>query len=884
MSWLSRAWHLVRNLLHRGRLEHELDAELRAYVDLLVAEKAGAGLAPEDAKRAALLEIGGAERVKDDVRDILAGASIDLMARDVKHGWRSLRRNPGFTIAAVLALALGIGATTAIMSVVNSVLLRPLAYADPERLVVLSHGGGGSVAPANFGDWRAQSRAFADVAAAEYWTPNLSGSDTPESITALRLTSRMLPMLGVQPLFGRFFNDQEDQPGHNSVALLGYGLWQRRFAGDPKVVGRRVSLDGVEYTIIGVMPRNFQFAPFWTTRAELWAPLALGPRLADRNGSSLRIFARLRPDVSLAQARADLHAVAARLEQQFPGSNRSVTVTPLMDLVVGDVRAPLVMLLVAVGMVLLIACANVAHMLLARAASREREVAVRCALGASRGRVIRQLLIECMILAVIGGAAGLVLAYGGIRALVAASPEFLPRAATVSLDGRVLLITALLTSATAVVFGLVPALRASAIDLAQTFKRGDRGSAGGRGRLRRLLVASEVTLALVLLVGAGLLARSFIALRGVEPGFDPRGVMTMTLSITGTRVAQPGIRTGFYREVLDRVRALPNVSAAGMINHVPIAGDNWGIPFAAEGRPKPRPGESPSARYRVVMPGYFAAMRISVRRGRDFTDSDNEQAPRAVIVNEQMARAIWPGLDPIGRRITFDDSTWAAVVGVAANVVSSTVAASPDNELYLPYLQEAGYLRDAKKHHTYFSLVARARCAAGKSCDASTLLDPITGIVRSIDRSVAIAQPVTMSNALDSATSDTRFYVELLAAFAGIAVALAGLGIFGVMHYTVSQRTREIGIRIALGAEPRGVVRLVVGEGIRLALAGTLAGVVAALLLARLMARMLYGVGASDVVTFVATSTLLLAVAALSSWVPARRATRIDPLHALRSD
>jgi predicted permease len=884
MTWRPRASRLVRNLLHRASVERELDAELRAYVDLLTADGIRAGLSPQAARRAALLETGGADQVKEEVRDARAGASVDLVGRDIKYGWRSLRRNPGFTFAAVLALALGIGATTAIISVVDSVLLRPLAYASPDRLVVLSHGGGGSVAPANFADWRARSRAFSDVAAAEYWTPTLSGSDVPESVTALHLTSRMLPMLGVRPLLGRFFTDDEDQPGHNAVVLLGYGLWQRRFAGDTNVVGRQIALDGLEYTIVGVMPREFQFAPFWATHAELWAPLALGPRLADRRGSSLRIFARLRPGISIAQARVDIQAVAARLERQFPGSNRNVTVVPLMDLVVGNVRTPLVTLLIAVGLVLLISCANVAHMLLARAAARYREIAVRCALGASRGRVIRQLLIESLMLAVIGGTAGLLLAYWGVRALVARSPEFLPRVTTVSLDGRVLLVTALLTCMTAVVFGLLPAIRASTIDLAQAFKQGDRGSAGTRGRLRSVLVGSEITLALMLLVGAGLLARSFVALRRVDPGFDPRGVMTMTLSLAGTRVAEPGLRSSFYREVLERVRSLPNVSAAGMINHVPIVGDNWGIPFAVQGRAKPRPGEAPSALYRIVFPGYFAAMGIRLARGRDFTDADDENAPRVVVVNEQMASAIWPGIDPIGQRIAFDDSTWVTVVGVSKNVVGPALAAPSENELYLPYYQDAGYLRDAKRHHTYLSLVARARCHVGQACDGTTLLAPITGIVRSIERNVAIADPITMTQALDSSTADTRLYVILLGVFAAIALTLAGVGIFGLMHYLVAQRTREIGIRVALGAEPGQVVRLVVGEGMRLAAAGAAAGVAAALLFTRFISRLLYGVGATDLTTFAATAGLLLAVAALASWIPARRATRIDPLRALRSD
>ena len=879
----SRVVWLLRNLLHRDKLERELDAELRAYADLLAEEQVRAGVTPDAARRAAELEVGGREQVKEAVRDVLAGASLDLLVRDVKYGWRSLRRNSGFTAAAVLALALGIGATTAIMSVVNSVLLRPLSYAEPDRLVVLSHGGAGSVAPANFDDWRRQSHAFADVSAAEYWTPTLGGASEPEGINALHVTSRMFPMLGIQPLLGRFFTEDEDQPGRSAVVVIGYGLWQRRFGGDPNIVGRRVGLDGVEYTIVGVMPRQFQFAPFWATHAELWAPLALGPRLVDRNGSSLRIFARLRDGVSLAQARGDLRAVAERLERQFPGSNRNVTATPLMDLVVGDVRTPLVMLFVAVGFVLLISCANVAHMLLARAA-RHRELAVRCALGASRGRVMRQLLIESLVLGILGGAVGLVLAYWGVHALAAAAPGFLPRASTISLDGPVLLATIILTGLTAVGFGLLPAWRASAVDLAQAFKDGGRGSSGGRGRLRSVLVGSEISLALLLLVGAGLLARSFVALRRVDPGFDPRGVMTMTLSITGTREAEPGVRTGFYQDVLARVLALPNVSAAGMINHIPIAGDNWGLPFSVEGRAKPRPGESPSAIYRVTLPGYFGAMRIPLRRGRDFTDADNTSAPAVVIINERMANSLWPGIDPIGRRISFDDSSWVTVVGVAKNVVTSALAAPAEMELYLPYLQQLGYLRDMKKHHTYFSLVARAQCGADAACDAAALLKPIAAIVHSIDRNIPVGDPTTMTDALESATADTRFYVILLGVFAGVALTLAGLGIFGVIHYLVAQRTREIGIRVALGAEPGRVVRLVVGEGMRVALSGAAVGIVGALLLTRLIAGMLYGIGATDGVTFVVTLGLLLAVAATASYVPARQATRIDPLRALRAD
>ena len=886
MSLRSRITSAARNLFRRPIVERELNDELRAYVDLVADDRIRRGEAPDLAQRAARLEVGGIEQVKEEVRDIRSAALVDVVRRDIRFAARSLVKTPAFTVAAILALALGIGATTAILSVVNAVLLRPLPYPDSDRLVVLLHQGHNPVAPANFLDWRTQTRSFADVSAAEYWTPNLTGVDEPEHIFGLRMTAGMLPMLGVTPLLGRAFTADEDAPGNEHVAVISYGLWQRRFAGDRNVVGHQVQLEGQPFTIIGVMPASFQFAPFWATRAELWAPLALGQRSASRGGNSLRVFARLRPRVTLDQARADLGAVTARLEREYPGTNREVTLESLKHKVVGDIRTPLLVLLVAVAFVLLIACANVAHMLLARATARQKELAVRAALGATRGRLITQMLAESALLAACGGVAGLVLALWGVRALIAASPAIIPRIAMVTIDGRVLAMTVLITATTAIVFGLIPALRAARVDLAETFKDGDRGSSDGHGRhrLRSALVASEFALALVLLIGAGLMMRSFTALQRIDPGFDPRDVVTMTISVSGTKEGVPQLRQAFFTDALARVRAIPGLESASYINHLPIAGDQWGFPFIIEGRPTPKPGDAPTATYRVVFPGYFRTMRIPLVHGRDVADADRDGAQKVVVINEFMAKKHWPGEDAIGKRIALGDTAWVTIVGVAKNTVREQWSSPAEEEVFLPFAQVRGFLTDAGSHYGYLTLVARAACNGRDRCDASTFAAPIVAALRGIDRNLPISEVQTMSAVVSHATAESRFYVVLLAAFAAIAVVLAAVGIYGVMSYSVSRRTHEIGIRIALGAEPSTVLRFIVGQGMTLAFIGASAGVVAAFGLTRLMHGLLYGVGTTDPTTFVVVTVLLCAVALAASYLPARRATRIDPLVALRSE
>jgi putative ABC transport system permease protein len=880
MNWLTELCRRIEMLFRGESFDRDLEEEMRLHLELRQQAQVREGISPDAARAAAQRAFGNATLLRERSGDAWGWRGLQNFAQDLRYGARSLARTPGFTLLAILTLALGIGANTAIFSVVNAVLLNPLAYHDPDRLVTLLHYGNGPVGPANYADWRDQSRSFDAMAAAEYWSPNLTGVDSPEHITGLRLTQNMFPMLGIAPLMGRTFLPGEDQPGAEHEIVLSYRLWQRRFNGDPQVLGKPVLLDGQGYTVVGVMPASFKFAPFWATHAELWAPLAFGDRIHVRGGNSLRVFGRMKRVVAFTAARAEIAAVTGRLETQYPGTNRGVTVTPLKENVVGEVKTPLLVVLCGVGFVLLIACANVAHMLLARTSDRQREIAVRTALGAGRGRVMAQFLTENLLLAGMGAAAGLILALWGVKALVALSPADIPRVDTVTLDVRAILFllgTAVLTAA---IFGLAPAMQATTANLSAALKEGGRGGSDGveRRRLRGFLVGAEFALAFVLLIGAGLMIRSFLALQAVDPGFDPHHVLSLVVSVAGSQEAPEGPREIFYRQLLERLRSVPGVEAVGAINHLPLAGDLWGWDFTIDGRPKPRPGESPSAVYRIAMPGYFETMHLPVLRGRAIAATDDSSAPGVAVINQAAAKKYWPGADPLGQRISFGAGVWLTVIGVCANARQYSWSDEPDAETYLAALQDRSFLGGANSHQAYITLVMRTR---GNPADLTTA---VKQTVWSMDRNLPISQVLTMDQAVADATAEPRFLAMLLGIFAAVALLLAGVGIYGVMSYAIARRTHEIGIRISLGATRADVLRMVLRQGMIQAVAGSAVGIGGALLLARLMSKMLYGVRPDDPLTFGAVSVVLGGAALLAICVPARRATRIEPMAALRQE
>jgi predicted permease len=883
MTWLRILALRIKGLFGKSRREIDLDAELQAHLAALTEENIRRGMTPDEARHAARREFGGVEQTKELYRERRGLPFLETLFYDIRFGARMLTKNPGFTIVAVLTLALGIGANTAIFSVVNAVLLRPLAYKNPDRLVTILHNGDNPVAVANYIDWRDQSRSFEAVGAADYWSPNLTGVDPPEHLWGLQVTQNLLPLLGVEPMLGRVFLPGEDQKGSEFEVVLSYKLWLRRFAGDANVLGKTLKLDGNLYTIVGVMPQEFKFAPFWATRAELWVPNAFGDRVNNRGGNSLRIFARLKPGVTLDEARAEIATITARLENQFPGTNRNVVVTPLKENVVGNIEASLLVLLGAVGFVLLIACANVAHMLMARSAARQKETAVRAALGAPRLRLIRQFFTENLLLAVLGASTGFLLAIWGTHALIALSPPNIPRIETVSIDARVAIFMLGVTVLTCLAFGLAPALQMSALNLSDVLKESNRGSSDSvrRNRLRSFLVGSEFALALMLLIGAGLMTRSFFALRSVDPGFDPHNVLSMVVSVAGSKEADADRRGIFYRELLARVRALPGVQSAGGINHLPLAGDIWGWPFTIEGRAKPRPGESPSGVYRIITPGYFEAMRLPLIRGREISAADVATGSGVVVINERAAIKYWPGADPIGQHVSFDDDkanppTWLTVIGIVKDAKQEDWAAPIYPEVYLAAFQNRQFLGEPGAHMAYITLVVRT------TGDPTALIPTVKNTVWSIDANLPISEVLTMDGIVSDANAQPRFEMLLLSIFAVVALVMAAVGIYGVMSYSVSRRTHEIGIRISLGASRKDVFRLVVRQGMMLALLGSAAGITGALLLSGFLSKVLYGVPATDPLTFAGVVLLLAAVAFFANYIPARRAMRVDPMIALR--
>jgi len=811
---------------------------------------------------------------------------METFIQDFRYGLRMLRKNAGATVVAMAALALGIGANTAIFSVVNAVLLAPLPYAQPDRIVTLLRNGNGPASPADFLDWRAQARSFEYMATAESWSPSLTGHERPEQLVGLHLSQDMFPLLGVAPALGRTFLPEDFQKGKDQVVVLSQQLWQRRFGGDPNISGQKILLDGEPYTIIGVMPPKFRFAPFWITHAEIWAPQNLADRLDNREGHSLRPFARLRPGVRREQAQAEMDTICSRLAKAYPDMDAGFTVRvdPLPEKVVGNVRPALLVILGAVGFVLLIACANVANVQLARALARAREIAVRTALGAARARIVRQLLTESVLLALAGGLMGLVLSFWGVDSLKTfiQTGSRIPGAEEIGLNMPVLLFSFFLSVITGIVFGLFPALHFAKWPPNNALKEGGRSATQGISshRLRGMLVISEVSIALVLLIGAGLLLRSFWRLEAVDPGFNPNNILTMTISVTGNPRYVGDRRETLYREILDRVKALPGVRSAAMINHLPLGGDMWGTGISIEGRPLPRPGEQAGAVYRVVLPGYFETMHVPILHGRDFSDRDAKSAPRVVIVNEKLARTFWPNGDALGKRLTVDDPrkdpAWFTIVGVIKNVKQDDWTSQSDNEYYCAFSQNTGFRDTNHPWFSYMTLVIRT------SGDPLALSRIVQNTVWSIDKNLPLSAVQSMEQVIATSVWQPRFNLLLVGSFAALALALAAVGIFGLMAYSVSERTHEIAIRMALGAKQSDVLRLVVGEGMALAAIGAAIGLAGAFAVTRLLAGLLYEVTATDPAIFVAVPCLFAAVAFVASYLPAIKAMRVDPMLALR--
>ncbi|HVG22311.1 MAG TPA: ABC transporter permease [Blastocatellia bacterium] len=812
---------------------------------------------------------------------------METLLQDLRYGIRMLAKKPAFTAVAVLALALGIGANTAIFSVVNTVLLKPLPFKDPDQLMMVWEDNTklgfpkDTPAPANFVDWKDQNQVFDGMAAIATQTFNLTGVGEPEKLEGLRVSANFFPLLGVEPSLGRSFLPEEDLPQGERVVIISHGLWQRRFGSDASIIGRPLTLNGQSYTVVGVLSKDFRFPdPFQSATEEsaIWVPLAFSSEEAsNRGGHYLFVYARTKPGVTQKQAQADMDTIAARLQQQYPDTNKSVgaVVTSLHEQVVGDIRPALLILLGAVCFVLLIACANVANLLLARAAARQKETAIRTALGASRPRLVGQFLTESLLLAGLGGIVGLLLAAIGMRVLVALMPATLSQAKDVNIDAKVLGFTLLVSLLTGVIFGLAPALQASRPDLNESLKEGGKGTAGvARARLRGLLVISEVALALVLLIGAGLLINSFLRLRSVDAGFNAANLLTMKVVLPRLKYPDPVKRTAFYDEMLRRIQSLPGVQSAGVITNLPLTfrGNNAGVTI--EGRPEPAPDERPIVITRAISPDYFRTMNIPLLKGREFSPHDTPDAVGVVVIGETTARQFWPGEDAIGKRIKLgpfnSDEPWLSVVGVAKDVRQFELDIDPKPQVYFPYSQMT------------YTFLAPRDLVVRTAGDPLSLASAVRGEVWAVDKDQPVSNISTMEQILSNSVARQRFNMLLLAIFAGVALLLAAVGIYGVISYSVTQRTHEIGIRMALGATSSDVLKLVVWQGLKLVSVGVVIGLSSAFVLTRLMQSLLFGVSATDPVTFASISAALVAVAMLASYIPARKATKVDPMVALR--
>ena len=806
---------------------------------------------------------------------------METLWRDLRYGFRMLAKKPGFTVVAAVTLALGIGANTAIFSVVNAVLLRPLPYREPGRLVEIWETNpikawtDAPAAPANFYDWEQQNDVFEGMANYSTGPGNfaLTGKDEPERLRGQAISGNLFSVLGVEASLGRTFLPEETWKGKDEVVILSHGLWKRRFGEDPNLIGQMISLRGKNYTVVGVMPDGFYFP---TKEVDLWVPWGLDPTEIPnlRRPHFMRVVARLKSGKTLAQAQTEMNTIAGRLEQEYPGTNikMGVGLGLLHDWTVKDTRLPLLILLAVVAFILLIACANIANLLLARAATRMREMAIRTALGAGRRRLVRQLLTESLLMSAGGGALGLLFAVWGKELLLAFSPGNIPRFDEISVDASVFSFTLGITLLTTLIFGLVPALASSKIDLTSSLKEGGQKGGGDarHNRARNLFVVLEVAFALMLLIGAGLMIKSFMRLQRVDPGFDPDNILALQISLPGSKYKEDPQLIAFYQQALERIKSLPGVGDAGLTLTLPSQGAAWTSDFTVEGRSPEEYGKE--VRHNVVSSDYFRTMRVPLASGRLFSDYDDKDHPIVVVINEALARGFFSHEDPIGKRLKFskpevEDKDWFTIVGVVKNEKLEGLAAEVKPEVYHPFLQGA---------NNFVNLVVRT------ATDPRAMTVAVRREISALDKDVPIFNIKTMNEVLYESVARERFTVLLLAIFAAVALILSAVGIYGVMSYAVTERTHEIGIRMALGANASDVLGLVVRQGIKLAVAGVGLGVAGAFALTRLIEKLLFGVGATDPLTFTMISLLLTFVALLACWLPARRAAKVDPMIALR--
>ena len=877
----------LHGLFRREAVIQDMDEEMRLHLEMETEANVGRGMPPAEARRAALRSFGNFDSVRQRGYEVRGGGMFEIFLQDVRYAARMLSKSPGFTFVAALTLALGVGANTAIFSVVEAVLLRALPYSHAERAVVVWENNRTEnrphnvLNPANFLDWRDQAKSFDEMAVFSDRRANLTGEGAPEEVPVQTASPNLFTLLGAEAAVGRTFRPDDvkgDEPVR--IAILSHGLWQRRFGRSPGAIGRTLRLNGNEYTIIGVMPADFT----WFVKensgtgkpAEVWVPMVLPERLRDRSatGRWLQAVARLAPGVSRQQAQAEMDTIAARLENQYPRFNKGwgATVVPLRDQLAGEIKPALLVLLGAVGFVLLIACVNVANLLLARAAGRHKEIAIRSAIGAGRRRIVRQLLTESLLLAFLGGGLGLLLSRWCVEALVVLSPAHLLGAEKVGVNLPVLVFTLAISLLTGIVFGLVPALEASRVELSKSLKETSRGNVGSsRGRrLRDVLVVAEVGLALVLLVGAGLMVRSFLRLQAVDPGFDAANLLTLRVQLPPAKYSDDAKVVAFFRQATADFRTLPGVRAASAVSALPFADLGAATDFTVEGRPAPPPGADLVTDVRVVDEEYFRTMNIPVVAGRTFSAQEGVEDRKVAVINQAMVRRYFPGENPVGKRIAvemWDEPHPAEIIGVVGDARYTELEGE---------LRPMVYFTPPQLAYSSMTLMLRT------SGDPESLAPAVRRRILAIDRDQPVADVRTMESWLAESMARTRFGTLLLSAFACLALTLAAAGIYGVMSYSVAQRQSEIGVRMALGAKARDVLRLVIGQGLALVLAGVVLGLLGALALTRVISNLLYGVSATDPLTFGLIVLLLTLVSIIACYIPARRATRVDPLIALR--